>query len=142
MTLSALDTELIKILLWVVADLLVALIAILTKWKERFVDVKKCAILFWNSHLSFYCGYCLFPDCQSDQYHTCFAACSVHLKTWFPFLLWTSPELSLTRTDHPQFHSRYAWGGKGFFTATILQVEVPKMHFFLKIELRAHHGRA
>ena len=86
MTLSALDTELIKILLWVVADLLVALIAILTKWKERFVDVKKCAILFWNSHLSFYCGYCLFPDCQSDQYHTCFASCSVHLKTWFPFL--------------------------------------------------------
>ena len=40
MTLSVLDTVLIKILLWVVADLLVALIAILTKWKERFVDVK------------------------------------------------------------------------------------------------------
>ena len=34
MTLSALDTVLIKILLWVVADLLVALIAILTKWNS------------------------------------------------------------------------------------------------------------
>ena len=34
MTLTALGTVLIKILLWVVADLFVALIAILTKWNS------------------------------------------------------------------------------------------------------------
>ena len=42
MTLSALDTVLIKILLWVVADLLIALIAILTKWNQICRCKKMC----------------------------------------------------------------------------------------------------
>ena len=86
-----------------------------------------------TSVASFFCGYCLFQDCQCDQYHTCAASCSVHLKTWFPFLIWTSPELSLIHTDHPQVHSRYAWGGEGFFMATILQVKVPNLQCFEKL---------
>ena len=128
MTLSALDTELIKILR-VVADLLVALIAI---WQSetQICRCKKNVLFCFGILTSFYCGYCLFPDCQCDQYHTCLASCSVHLKTWFPFLFWTSPELPWHVLIIHSFIQDMLEEGKDFLRQPFYRWRFPKCIFF------------
>ena len=107
------------------------------KVKLRFVDVKKFAILFGNSH--WFLLWLLLISRLSvwsiSYLIISFLFCACTWKHGFHFYFEHRLSFPWYILIIHSFIQDMLEEGKDFFTTTILQVEVPKMHFFEKLRL-------